>query len=76
MICICDPDPYTSSYGINIIKPVPVLLFGKEYWQRIINFEALVDEGTIDPHDLKLFKYVETAQQAWEFLHINISECN
>lgn len=50
------------------IKPVPVLLFGQEYWQRIINFEALVDEGTIDIQDLDLFQYVETAKQAWDVL--------
>lgn len=50
------------------VKPVPVLLFGREYWQRIINFEALVDEGTIDPQDLDLFQYVETAKQAWDVI--------
>ncbi len=48
------------------VKPVPILLFGKEYWQRIINFDALVEEGTIDPEDLNLFQYVETAQEAWK----------
>ena len=48
------------------IKPLPVLLFGREYWQRIIDFEALVEEGTIAPQDLGLFQYVESAQQARE----------
>ena len=48
------------------VKPVPILLFGRSYWERIINFEALVDEGTIDARDLDLFQYVETAQEAWE----------
>jgi len=48
------------------VKPVPVLLFGREYWRRVIDFEALVDEGTIDPRDLDLFQYVETAREAWE----------
>lgn len=47
------------------VKPVPVLLFGREYWQRIINFDALVEEGTIDPENLDLFQYVETAKEAW-----------
>ena len=50
------------------VKPVPVLLFGKKYWQRIINFEALVDEGTIGPDDMNLFQYVETAKDAWEII--------
>lgn len=48
------------------IKPVPVLLFGREFWQSVINFDTLVDEGTIDAEDLELFQYVETAQQAWD----------
>ena len=48
------------------IKPVPVLLFGREYWQGIINFERLVAEGTIDPEDLDLFQYIETARDAWD----------
>ena len=36
----------------------------------IINFEALVDEGTIDPRDLDLFTYVETAGQAWDAIRM------
>jgi len=50
------------------VKPVPVLLFGKEFWERIINFDALVDEGTISPEDLDLFQFVETAEEAWEVI--------
>lgn len=48
------------------IRPVPVLLFGREYWKRIINFEAMIEEGTIHADDMKLFKYVETAADAWQ----------
>jgi uncharacterized protein (TIGR00730 family) len=48
------------------VEPVPVLLFGREYWQRLINFEEFANEGTIGPADLELFKYVETAQEAWD----------
>jgi hypothetical protein len=47
------------------VKPVPVLLFGEAYWSRLIRFDLLVEEGTIDPDDLHLFQYVETAEQAW-----------
>ncbi len=47
------------------VKAVPVLLFGEEYWRKVVNFEALVSEGTIDPEDRDLFRYVETAEQAW-----------
>jgi uncharacterized protein (TIGR00730 family) len=47
------------------IKPIPILFFGREFWERVINFQALVDEGVISPDDLKLFHYVETAEEAW-----------
>ena len=50
------------------VRPVPVLLFGREYWQRIINFDALVEEGAVDPKDLELFRYVETASDAWKII--------
>ena len=47
------------------MKPIPILLFGKEYWDRIINFEALAEEGVINFADLELFRWVETADEAW-----------
>ena len=47
------------------VKPIPILLFGQKFWERVINFNALVEEGTISPHDLDLFQYVETAEEAW-----------
>jgi len=50
------------------VKPIPVLLFGQAFWERIINFEALVEEGTISAKDLELFVYVETAEEAWELI--------
>ncbi|MBS3907426.1 MAG: TIGR00730 family Rossman fold protein [Syntrophaceae bacterium] len=50
------------------ISPIPVLIFGREFWERIINFEALVEEGTVSPEDIELFKYVETAEEAWEII--------
>jgi len=46
------------------ITPIPVLLFGEEYWRRIVNFEAMVEEGMIDPEDLKIIQYVDTAEDA------------
>lgn len=48
------------------VKKIPILLFGTEFWKKAINFEAMVEFGTIAPEDLKLFKYVDTAEQAWE----------
>jgi uncharacterized protein (TIGR00730 family) len=46
------------------MKPVPFLLFGKEFWQRIIDWDALSDAGTISANDLELFRFVETAEEA------------
>jgi uncharacterized protein (TIGR00730 family) len=48
------------------MKPIPILLFGKEFWDRIINFDALVEEGVIAARDLDLFTWCETAQDAWD----------
>jgi len=50
------------------VQPIPVLLFGRAFWERIVNFEALVEEGTISAEDLDLFVYVETAEEAWEVI--------
>ena len=47
------------------MKPIPILLFGREFWDRIINFEAMADEGVINHSDLDLFHWVETAEEAW-----------
>ncbi len=48
------------------VKRLPVILFGREFWSRAINFEFLRDEGVIAPGDLKLFRHAETAKEAWE----------
>jgi uncharacterized protein (TIGR00730 family) len=47
-------------------KPVPIFLYGSEYWKRLINFDVLVDEGAISPEDTKLFKYVDDPQVTWD----------
>jgi len=50
------------------VATVPVLLFGREYWQRVVDLDALVEEGTIDPVDRDLVTYVETAEDAWTLI--------
>lgn len=55
------------------IKPLPILLFGQEYWQRLINFDVMVEEGMIDEEDLQLFSYVETVEQAWEIIEQHLT---
>lgn len=48
------------------IKPIPVLLYGRDFWNRVINFDALVEEGVISKRDLGIFTMVETAEEGWE----------
>ncbi|HSH70590.1 MAG TPA: LOG family protein, partial [Deferrisomatales bacterium] len=46
------------------IAPVPVILFGKEFWDRVIRFDALAEEGMIAERDLDLIRFVDTAEEA------------
>ena len=46
----------------------PILLFGREFWTRLIDFDWLVETGMISPEDVHLFHFVETAEEAWELL--------
>jgi len=48
------------------IKPVPVVLVGRDYWERAVDFGFLLDEGVIDSEDLDIFWFAETAQEAWQ----------
>jgi len=48
------------------IKPVPIILVGKEYWQRAFNLDFMIAEGVIDAEDRDLFWYAETAQEIWD----------
>ncbi len=49
---------------------LPIFLFGKEFWQRVVNFDGLVEEGVISEADLNLFRFVETAEEAWDKLNL------
>jgi uncharacterized protein (TIGR00730 family) len=46
------------------IEPLPVLLFGREFWRKVIDFDFLVEEGVISPEDTHIFQFVETAEEA------------
>lgn len=50
------------------IKPIPVLMFGRKFWTRVVDFDALVEEGVIGARDLDLFHFVETAEEAWAII--------
>jgi uncharacterized protein (TIGR00730 family) len=55
------------------LDPVPVLLYGPTYWKEVINFEALVRHGMIDPGDLELFQYADHPQGALDLLRTRLS---
>jgi len=48
------------------MQPVPIILFGHDYWSRVINFQFLADSGVISDDHLKLFTYAETPEEAWQ----------
>lgn len=52
----------------RVIKRLPIILFGEQYWRRLIDFDYLVREGTIDEEDIRLFVYTDKASEAWEYI--------
>ncbi|HET8534556.1 MAG TPA: TIGR00730 family Rossman fold protein, partial [Sphingomicrobium sp.] len=50
------------------VRPLPILLFGRDYWDRVVNFEAMAEEGVIAPNDLELIHWSEDAQEAWDYV--------
>jgi len=46
----------------------PILLFGREFWTRLIDFDLLIETAMIAPEDVNLFHFVETAEEAWALL--------
>src|SRR5436853_3195171 len=52
----------------KLAKKILVIIYGSEYWNRVINFQAFVDAGTVSPQDSELFRIVDTPDQAFEFL--------
>jgi len=52
----------------KLAKKIVVVIYGSEYWKKIINFEAMVDAGVIAPQDLELFKISDSPEESFEFL--------
>ncbi|MEE9555231.1 MAG: TIGR00730 family Rossman fold protein [candidate division Zixibacteria bacterium] len=50
------------------IEPLPIVLFGEKYWKTLIDFDFLVEQGTINVEDLKLFTYADKAIDAWNYI--------
>ena len=49
-------------------KPVPIVLFGSDYWKRLLHLDVLVEEGVISEEDLNLFTYVDNVEDAWNVI--------
>ena len=58
----------------KLAKKILVIIYGSEYWNKIINFQAFVDAGTISPPDLELFKIVDNPEEAFEFLRDGLTK--
>ena len=63
----------------KLAKKIIVLIYGKQYWSRVLNLEALADAGTISPQDVQLFQYVDSPEEGFEILrdaltthHLNV----
>jgi predicted Rossmann-fold nucleotide-binding protein len=50
------------------MERVPVILFGKSFWERALDLDFLAEQGTITPGDQNLIDYAETAEEAWGFI--------
>ena len=50
------------------MPPLPIVLFGREFWSQVLNFQFLADEGVIDAADAELVKFVETAEESWAYI--------
>ncbi len=49
-------------------KNIPIILFGRDYWNKVINFEYLCDMGLIEEKHLSIFKYADSATEAWDLI--------
>jgi predicted Rossmann-fold nucleotide-binding protein len=50
------------------MQPMPIVLFGRDYWSKLVDWQMFVDEGTIAPEDLELVHFAETAQECWQII--------
>ena len=58
----------------KLAKKILVVIYGSEYWHRVINFQAFVDAGTIAPEDVNQFKVVDSPDDAFEFLREGLTQ--
>jgi predicted Rossmann-fold nucleotide-binding protein len=59
---------------LKIKKALPIVLFGKEFWSKVINFETLIEFGTISPDDIDLFFQTDSVDEAVEYITTKLTE--
>jgi len=50
------------------MQQIPIILYGRDYWESMINFDRLTDEGVVADTDLELMSYAETPEEAWDII--------
>jgi uncharacterized protein (TIGR00730 family) len=58
----------------KLAKKILVAIYGSKYWKQVLNFQAMVDSGTISPEDLDLFKFVDSPEEGFEFLRNGLTK--
>jgi uncharacterized protein (TIGR00730 family) len=58
----------------KLAKKILVVIYGREYWERLINFQTMLDAAAISPEDLELFKIVDTPEEGFEYLRGGLTE--
>jgi len=58
----------------KLAKKILVVIYGSEYWNNLLNFQAMVDAGTISPEDLELFKIVDSPEEGFEYLRDGLTK--
>ncbi len=58
----------TLRQTLKVTKPLPIVLYGSNFWKKLIDFDLLIEKQLISPEDLNLFKYADTPQEAFEYL--------
>ncbi len=56
------------------MRPMPILLFGRDFWNKVVDFQALADEGVISQHDLDLITWCDSAEGAWAAVQAHYSK--
>jgi len=58
----------------KLAKKILVAIYGSKYWNQVLNFQAMVDSGTISPEDLELFRFVDSPEEGFEFLRDGLTK--